>query len=237
MAIVTERWDGMRWTRRHRARNGIAGRDQLRERSSGRADGRCRSVRQNRVDLTPQRSASSLRKATARPGADVPVSVGDGGEKSPILRGERDISRKAIAQGMSDVLRCPVCSCAASLPNSHTGPRVQRASGIPCSLNLRGTTTPKPRATSAAGMRTCIRCLKFGSKFHPVIASDLARHAAQLIASRSLIGPALCAGPLARDDGVRALTPGFTAVVIVKLVTSRYPAFTTPLKPRRTVVR
>ena len=28
------------------------------------------------------------------------------------LRGEHDISRKAIAQGMSDVLRCPVCSCA-----------------------------------------------------------------------------------------------------------------------------
>src|SRR6478736_2915389 len=27
-------------------------------------------------------------------------------------RGERDISRKAIAQGMSDCLRCPVCSCA-----------------------------------------------------------------------------------------------------------------------------
>ena len=27
-------------------------------------------------------------------------------------RGEHVISRKAIAQGMSDVLRCPVCSCA-----------------------------------------------------------------------------------------------------------------------------
>ncbi|MDO8398197.1 MAG: hypothetical protein Q7T45_10290, partial [Bradyrhizobium sp.] len=44
------------------------------------------------------------------------LSAGDGGEKSPILRGEREISRKAIAQGMSDVLRCPVCSCA---PFSH----------------------------------------------------------------------------------------------------------------------
>jgi hypothetical protein len=28
-------------------------------------------------------------------------------------RGDHAISRKAIAQGMSDVLRCPVCSCAA----------------------------------------------------------------------------------------------------------------------------
>ena len=35
MAIVTERWDGMRWTRRHRARKRIAGRDKLRERSEG----------------------------------------------------------------------------------------------------------------------------------------------------------------------------------------------------------
>ena len=41
LAIVTERWDGMRWTRRHRARDGIAGRDKLRERSAGRADERC----------------------------------------------------------------------------------------------------------------------------------------------------------------------------------------------------
>src|ERR1700676_889899 len=31
LAIVTERWDGMRWTRRHRARDGIAGGDNLRE--------------------------------------------------------------------------------------------------------------------------------------------------------------------------------------------------------------
>ena len=30
-----------------------------------------------------------------------------------MLRGERVIIRKAIAQGMSDALRCPVCSCAA----------------------------------------------------------------------------------------------------------------------------
>jgi len=35
LAVVTERWDGMRWTRRHRARDGIAGRDKLRERSQG----------------------------------------------------------------------------------------------------------------------------------------------------------------------------------------------------------
>ena len=36
------------------------------------------------------------------------------GQKSPIPRDEREISRKTIAQGMSDRLRCPVRSCALS---------------------------------------------------------------------------------------------------------------------------
>src|SRR5215218_5001803 len=36
------------------------------------------------------------------------------GGKRAVLRGEHVISRKATAQGMSDVLRCPVCSCACS---------------------------------------------------------------------------------------------------------------------------
>src|SRR4029079_9727603 len=35
---------------------------------------------------------------------------------------------------MSDVLRCPVCSCAHSLCTLSMRPRVQRASGIPCAL-------------------------------------------------------------------------------------------------------
>ena len=49
-------------------------------------------------------------------------------------RGEHEVSRKATAQGMSDALRCPVCSCAHfSLP-MRMRPRVQRASGIPCAL-------------------------------------------------------------------------------------------------------
>jgi hypothetical protein len=49
-------------------------------------------------------------------------------------QGERVISRKAIAQGMSDASAEPVCSCAFSLPILHTGPRMQRASGIPRAL-------------------------------------------------------------------------------------------------------
>jgi hypothetical protein len=51
-------------------------------------------------------------------------------------RGERVIGRKAIAQGMSDVLRCPVCSCAHFLCTLRMRPRVQRAPGIPCALCL-----------------------------------------------------------------------------------------------------
>ena len=39
------------------------------------------------------------------------VSASDGGNK-PAHRGEHEVSRKAIAQGMSECFRCPVCSCA-----------------------------------------------------------------------------------------------------------------------------
>ena len=49
---------------------------------------------------------------SARPGADEPAIRRRRRQQSPILRGEREVSRKAIAQGMSDCLRCPVCSCA-----------------------------------------------------------------------------------------------------------------------------
>ena len=54
--------------------------------------------------------------------------------KKPAHRGEREVSRKAIAQGMSECFRCPVCSCAPNAQFRHTRPRVQRAPGIPCAL-------------------------------------------------------------------------------------------------------
>ena len=58
---------------------------------------------------------------------------------------------------MSDVLRCPVCSCAHSLCTLRMRSRVQRASGIPCALCLsRAKNTCKPRAQYAARMRNCI---------------------------------------------------------------------------------
>ena len=42
---------------------------------------------------------------SARPGADEPAIRRRRRQQSPILRGEHEISRKAIAQGMSDRLR------------------------------------------------------------------------------------------------------------------------------------
>src|ERR1700730_14452537 len=60
----------------------------------------------------PQWLASSLSEARKPDRAGAPVSGRRRRQESPILREERDINRKAIAQGMSDRLRCPVCSCA-----------------------------------------------------------------------------------------------------------------------------
>ena len=37
--------------------------------------------------------------------------TGDGGKRA-VLRGEHEVSRKAIAQGRPECSRCPVCSCA-----------------------------------------------------------------------------------------------------------------------------
>jgi hypothetical protein len=101
------------------AREGLQGGFLIRERSFERADERCRSVRQRCVDLTPQCLASSLAEVQGPDRAGVPPSVRRRGHKRPIPRGERVISRRAIAQGMSDVLRCPVCSCAQFLPIAH----------------------------------------------------------------------------------------------------------------------
>ena len=69
---------------------------------AGSADSeRHESVRQRRVVLTPQ---AGVKLVEAIPLATVTTS--------PARRGDHVISRKAIAQGMSDALRCPVCSCA-----------------------------------------------------------------------------------------------------------------------------
>ena len=97
---------------------------------AGNADSeRCESVRRRRVVLTSR----CWRQCTWRQQLS-----GRNGGKRAVLRGELVISRKAIAQGMSDALRCPVCSCAHFFYPLHMRPRVQRAPGIPCALCLEG---------------------------------------------------------------------------------------------------
>ena len=85
--------------------------------------------------------------------------AGNGGKRA-VLRGEHEVSRKAIAQGRPECSRCPVCSCAICLRKSHARPRVQQAPGLPCALCFEeGKRRCKPRATSAArgeGMSTVI---------------------------------------------------------------------------------
>src|SRR6266571_2686832 len=71
---------------------------------AGSADSERReSVRRSRVVLTPDAGVKFRGNKLLR---------NDGGNRASAHRGERVISCKAIAQGMSDVLRCPVCSCA-----------------------------------------------------------------------------------------------------------------------------
>jgi len=68
-------------------------------------------------------SVTSCTKRTAKPcGPDAPTLASSSWEASwfsgamvatkPGRQGEHGVSRKTIAQGMSDRLRCPVCSCA-----------------------------------------------------------------------------------------------------------------------------
>src|SRR3984957_17193184 len=98
---------------------------------------------------------------SARPGADEPAIRRRRRQTSPILRGERDISCKAIAQGMSDCLRCPVCSCAlsfAQFAHETAGAACIRHSLLPL-LFWRDNETQASGKARAARTRTRIRCL------------------------------------------------------------------------------
>jgi len=115
-------------------------------------DARSSSVRQRRVVLTPRCWRPCTWEAFDFPGRN--------GGKRAVLRGELVISRKAIAQGMSDVLRCPVCSCA-HFP-VHIARETAGAARIRHSLRLlnwRGREDDcKPRTPCAARRRTHIQC-------------------------------------------------------------------------------
>ncbi len=63
-------------------------------------------------DETPKRTAKSCGPGAAMLALSLAeFSQGDGDNK-PAHRGEHEVSRKAIAQGMSECFRSPVCSCA-----------------------------------------------------------------------------------------------------------------------------
>ena len=76
MAIVTKRWDGMRWTR---VASGVFAPDEA-------------------LSAYGEVVWSWRRDAGAKPCGVIPQGDGD---NKPVHRGEREVSRKAIAQGMS----------------------------------------------------------------------------------------------------------------------------------------
>jgi hypothetical protein len=111
-------------------------------------------------------------------------------------RGERGISRKAIAQGRRNAPTVPVCSCAFLRTILHTRPRVQQAPGVPCALDRAGEFSTA-RAHCAARTRTHTHAPSLRAK-----RSNPSRPAKkEWIASRSL--SSLRADPVARNDGRR----------------------------------
>src|SRR5262249_48547169 len=69
-----------------------------------------------RVVLAPVAGVKPAEVRSTQPGFDKPSIRRRRRQKGTRLRGERGISRQTIAQGMSDALRCPVCSCAPNYP-------------------------------------------------------------------------------------------------------------------------
>jgi len=90
LAIVTERWDGMRWTRRCRAWSLFAGRFFV---SGQRRAGRTMPKRTVK-SCGPDASVVGVKSAegkSPRPGADEPAIRRRRRQQSPILRGEREV--------------------------------------------------------------------------------------------------------------------------------------------------
>ena len=125
-------------------------------------DERSLSVRQRRVVLTSR----CWRQCTWR--QSLP---GRNGGKRAVLRGELAISRKAIAQGMSECLRCPVCSCAHFLVHiAHETAGAARIPAFPAPSEFRGRkVSSNPRAFRAARSRTHIQLSSPGLTGRPSI--------------------------------------------------------------------
>ena len=90
------------------------------------------ATRRVRLERTAKSCGSGAAVLAPSPGGA--ILVGDGGKRA-VLRGEHEVSRKAIAQGRPECSSCPVCSCATFvMRKSHARPRVQQAPGLPCAL-------------------------------------------------------------------------------------------------------
>ena len=92
------------------------------------------SVRRSRVVLTPRRWCQGCGCYVGPTGCRQTSVRKRRWQESPVTE-ERKISRKAIACGDAGWFRCTRCyACAFHHYNMHTRPRVQRASGIPHTL-------------------------------------------------------------------------------------------------------
>src|SRR6185312_662851 len=82
----------------------------------------------------------------------------DNGGKRAVLRGEHEVSRKAIAQGGPECSRCPVCSCAVFVCANRTRDRgCSKHPVFPAPSDFEeGKPRCKPRAQCAARSRNCI---------------------------------------------------------------------------------
>jgi hypothetical protein len=110
-----------------------------------RCDGRGWRARRTRRTRTAKSCGSGAAVLALSPG-EANLSRGDGGKKA-VLRGEHEVSRKAIAQGRPECSRCPVCSCAvlfAQIARETAGAASTRSSLRP--LFGEGKRKCKPRA-------------------------------------------------------------------------------------------
>jgi hypothetical protein len=149
-------------------------------------------------------------KRTVKPCGPVPSMLGSSCAKrfaqrrwlkSPIHRGERGVSRKAIAQGMPERFGLPDYLCA-PLPFQHTSLRVRPAPGIPCVL--RSSRMP------VAGKLGRDRAARRNDR---VLSSAAGRRgiAARINRTRLIrIGP--CVGPISKRIGVALLLPDGSSI-------------------------
>ncbi len=121
-----------------------------------RCDGRGRRDRRVRLKRTAKSCGSDVAVLALRSGEA--KLLRDNGGKRAVLRGEHEVSRKAIAQGRPECSRCPVCSCAvlfAQIARETAGAASTRSSLRP--LERGREVAGKPRAQRVARSRPHIQ--------------------------------------------------------------------------------